>query len=122
MAHVDNLVVKAILKDLGSSTYKDACEFLDRVKQLGWNKITIPGAAGDIAILRIVVLWMNRSPQRIQEWKNILGVTKIILYDVNTRWNYTLTILEIALKYRTALQLWIKDYEELSHLIFNTVR
>jgi hypothetical protein len=62
MAYMDNLVVKAILKDLGSSMYKDACDFLDRVKQLGWNKITIPGAAGDIAILRIVVLWMNRSP------------------------------------------------------------
>jgi hypothetical protein len=32
MAYVDNLVVKAILKDLGSSTHKDACDFLNRVK------------------------------------------------------------------------------------------
>jgi len=122
MAHVDNLVVKAILRDLGSSTHKDACDFLDRVKHLGWNKITIPGAAGDIAILRIVVLWMNRSPQRIQEWKNMPGVTKIIPYDVDTRWNYTLTMLEIALEHRAALQLWIKDHEELSHLTFDTAR
>ena len=122
IAHVDNLVVKAILRDLGSSTHKDAYDFLNRVKYLGQNKITIPGAAGDIAVLRIVVLWMNRSPQCIQEQKNMPGVTKIIPYDVNTWWNYTLTILEIALKHHTTLQLWIKDHEELSHLTFDTIR
>jgi hypothetical protein len=32
IAYVDNLVVKAILKSLGSSTHQDACAFLDRVK------------------------------------------------------------------------------------------
>jgi hypothetical protein len=67
LAHVDNLIVKAILKSLGSSTFKDAVEFLDRVKEHGWKDITMPMASGDIAVLRIVVLWMNRSPQRIQE-------------------------------------------------------
>jgi hypothetical protein len=35
LAHVDNLVVKAILKSLGSSTYKDAVAFLDRVSDNG---------------------------------------------------------------------------------------
>jgi hypothetical protein len=34
IAHVDNLVVKAILRDLGSSTHKDAYDFLNRVKYL----------------------------------------------------------------------------------------
>jgi len=29
LAHVDNLIVKAILKELGSSTYKDVVIFLD---------------------------------------------------------------------------------------------
>jgi hypothetical protein len=62
IAYVDNLIVKAILKSLGSSTYKDACAFLDRVKANGWDKITLLIASGDIAVLRIVVLWMNRSP------------------------------------------------------------
>jgi hypothetical protein len=61
LAHVDNLIVKAILASLGSSTHKDACSFLDRVKDNGWKTITIPLASGDIAVLRIVVLWMNRS-------------------------------------------------------------
>ena len=35
LAHVDNLIVKAILKSLGSSTHKDACAFLDRVRDNG---------------------------------------------------------------------------------------
>jgi len=56
LAHVDNLVVKAILKSLGSSTHKDAVAFLDRVSDNGWKKVTLPMASGDIAILRIVVL------------------------------------------------------------------
>jgi len=29
LAHMDNLIMKAILKSLGSSTYKDAIAFLD---------------------------------------------------------------------------------------------
>jgi hypothetical protein len=62
LAHVDNLVMKAILKSLGSSTYKDAVAFLDRVSDNGWNKVTLPLVSGDIAVLRIVVLWINRLP------------------------------------------------------------
>lgn len=62
LAHVDNLIVKAILKELGSSTYKDAVAFLDRVQDRGWKEITLPMALGDIAVLRIVVLWLNQSP------------------------------------------------------------
>jgi hypothetical protein len=62
LAHVNNLIIKAILKELGSSTHKDAVAYLDRVKEHGWNEITMPLASGDIAILRIMVLWLNRSP------------------------------------------------------------
>jgi hypothetical protein len=62
LAHIDNLIVKAMLKELGSSTHKEAVEFLDRVKDRGWKEITLPLTAGDIAVLRIVVLWINRSP------------------------------------------------------------
>ena len=31
LAYIDNLIIKAILRPLGSSTYKDAIVFLDRV-------------------------------------------------------------------------------------------
>jgi hypothetical protein len=32
LAHVDNLIIKAILKELGLSTHKDIVTFLDRVQ------------------------------------------------------------------------------------------
>ena len=122
LVYVDNLIIKAILKSLGSSTFKDAVEFLDRVKEYGWKDITIPMASGDFAVLYIVVLWMNRSPQRIQEWLNSQGVTKMIPYNVNTRWNYTLIMLEAALQNRAALQAFIKDHSELQYLKFDKER
>src|SRR6266487_5953251 len=50
-AHILNLVCKAILKSLGSSTHKDASDFLDRVKNNKWDKITLPMATGDIVVL-----------------------------------------------------------------------
>jgi hypothetical protein len=33
LAHINNLIIKAILKSLSSSTYKDACAFLNRGKE-----------------------------------------------------------------------------------------
>jgi hypothetical protein len=59
LAHVENLIVKVILKSLGSSTFKDVVEFLNRVKEYSWKDITMLMALGDIAVLRIVVLWIN---------------------------------------------------------------
>ena len=120
LAHVNNLVVKAILESLGSSTYKKAYEFLDRVKDKGQESkgFAMLSVAGDITILRIVVLWMNRSPQRVQEQLAQEGVTYKIPYDVDTRQNYTLVILEVALKNRAALKAFIRDHTELRHLSF----
>jgi hypothetical protein len=56
LAHVDNLIVKAILKELDFSTYKEAVEFLDRVKDYRWKEITLPLTTRDIVVLQIVVL------------------------------------------------------------------
>ena len=35
LAYINNLIYKAILESLGSSTHKDASEFLDRVRSHG---------------------------------------------------------------------------------------
>lgn len=48
--------MKAILKSLGSSMYKDTFDFLDRIKERDWDKITLPIAVGDITVMRIVIL------------------------------------------------------------------
>jgi hypothetical protein len=92
------------------------------VKDNGWKMITLPLASGDIAVLGIVVLWMNRSPQRIQEWLDQPGVKNIIPYDVDTRWNFTLVMPEAALENRAALQAWVNDHSELQHFEFTPDR
>jgi hypothetical protein len=68
-AYILNLIYKAILKLLGSSIYTDAVTFLNRVIERGWKAITVPLAAGDIQVLRIIVLWISKSLLRFQEWK-----------------------------------------------------
>jgi hypothetical protein len=117
-AHILNLVVKVILKDLGSSTYKDASDLLDRATEhlakKRWLKITIPGATGVIAKLRIVVLWIGRSAQRQQDWDR--RSKKQINYDVDTRWNSTLRMIQDALNSRAILNDFIADHPELIDL------
>jgi hypothetical protein len=56
LAYIDNLIIKAILVSLGSSTYKDAYLFLDRVKDNSWKTITILLVLGDIIVFQIIVL------------------------------------------------------------------
>jgi len=46
----------------------------------------------------------------------------MIPYDVDTRWNYTLVILEVALLNRVALKVFIKNYPEIAHLSFENER
>jgi hypothetical protein len=46
----------------------------------------------------------------------------MIPYDVDTRWNYTLVMLEAALKQRPALQDFISNHSELKHLKFDSER
>lgn len=113
-AHILNLVCKAILASLGSSTHKDATEFLTRAENQKWSKITLPGAAGDIHVLRIIVLWIGRSPVRLQEWD--ARSKKRIPYDVDTRWNYALRMLECAFDCRAALTDTVKDNPQLHAL------
>ena len=57
--YILNLVYKAILKSLGSSTYKDASDFLDRAKKNKQDKITLPLAIGDIVVLCVIVLQIS---------------------------------------------------------------
>jgi hypothetical protein len=109
-------VVKDILDFLGSSDNKSASEFLNRVAKYKWDKITLPRAAGVIARLRIIVLYIHRSPLRKQDWIGCNNVTKQIPYDVDTWWNYTLLMIEIALQCKAALSDLIDDHPELELL------
>ncbi len=110
--YILNLVYKAILKSLGSSTYKDASDFLDRAEKNKQDKITLPLATGDITVLRVIVLWISRSSQRLQEWDD--RAPKRVLYDVDSRQNYSLRMIEYAFDCRAALTDIVKDNLELT--------
>jgi hypothetical protein len=103
---------------LGSSTHKDAVAFLDRASEhlakKSWKKITIPGAIGVIAMLRLIVLWIDPSAQRQQEWDR--RSKNQVNYDVDTRWNYTLRMINNALDCKAALNDTVNDHPELADL------
>ena len=114
-AHILNLVCTAVLKNLGSSTHKEAVGFLDRIENK-WDKITIPSYSGDVTILRLVVLWIARSPSRLAEWDRRENTKNRVPYDVDTRWNYTARMIKRALISRVAINDTIQDHTELKNL------
>ncbi|CAP78987.1 Pc03g00250 [Penicillium rubens Wisconsin 54-1255] len=91
-AHILNLVMKTTLRSLHASSHKEACDLLDDVAKRSWKTVNAP--TSPIAKLRLLVLWIARSPQRIQKWDNRPGCTKAINYDVDTRWNSTFVMIE----------------------------
>jgi hypothetical protein len=70
LAYILNLIIKAILEALSSSTHKDAQDYLDRtsehITKKRWKTIYILGIAGVIARLRLIVLWIDRLTLRVQ--------------------------------------------------------
>jgi hypothetical protein len=57
--------MKTILRSLRASSHKEAYNLLDDVAKRSWKAINAP--TSPIAKLRLLVLWIARSPQRIQK-------------------------------------------------------
>jgi hypothetical protein len=112
LAHVLNLIVKDILRNLGSGTMEQAQVACDRL-QTG-NSISDHSAIGR---LRVLALWINRSPQRRQKWKEIYRLNnlpdKFVAYDVTTRWNSTFRMVDDGLKSRQQVNKFLNLQEEL---------
>jgi len=56
-----------------------------------------------ITKLRIIILWIHRSTSRIQDWYAQDGVSKLPNYDVDTRWNFTLRMIDDAFDCRATI-------------------
>jgi hypothetical protein len=112
LAHVLNLIVKDILRTLGSGTMEQAQVVCDCL-QTG-NSITEHSAIGK---LRVLALWINRSPQRRQKWKEICRLNnlpdKFVAYDVATRWNSTFRMVDDGLNSRQQVNKFLNLQEEL---------
>ena len=99
LAHILNLIVKDILRSLKSGSVSEAnsiCESLQsRNSQTTSQSIS---SQSPLSKLRILAIWISRSPQRRQEWNSICEAmnldNKFIEYDVETRWNSTFRMLD----------------------------
>jgi hypothetical protein len=106
--------MKTILRSLRASSHKEACDLLDDVAKRSWKTVNAP--TSPIAKLRLLVLWIARSPQRIQKWDNRPGCTKAINYDVDTRWNSTFVMIVRAEEYRRQLEDTVNDDPDIEAL------
>ncbi|KAJ5244537.1 hypothetical protein N7489_004633 [Penicillium chrysogenum] len=113
-AHILNLVMKTTLRSLHASSHKEACDLLDDVAKRSWKTVNAP--TSPIAKLRLLVLWIARSPQRIQKWDNRPGCTKAINYDVDTRWNSTFVMIVRAEECRRQLEDTVNDDPDIEAL------
>lgn len=108
LAHVLHLIASNILSELKAEDHKTAnemCDLLQENKKIGRHSA--------LARLRILVLWIARTPQRRQQWKVTCQThgldDKFIEYDVHNRWNSTYRMLKDALQAKTQIKKWIEN-------------
>jgi hypothetical protein len=99
LAHILNLIVKDILRTLKSDNIDEAFSACNDLRDRIFSRFA---STGPLAKLRIFALWIDRSPQRRQKWKEICNFlnlpNKFIQYDVETRWNSTFRMLNDGLQ------------------------
>lgn len=116
LAHVLNLIVKDILQTLKSGNMEEAHALCDNVNEGEQWSI---GTKEPLARLRVLALWIHRSPQQRQKWNEICKIvnlsSKYIEYDVDTRWNSTFRMLGDALKARCQVEKFLQLQTEFPH-------
>lgn len=118
LAHILNLIVKDILGALDSGTTHEALKIC---KHLG------AGASTDVCLklsaqtalsrLRILAVWISRSPQRREKWSMIFAVMglpeKLLKYDDDACWDSTYDILDTALQAKTQINEYLDQQTDL---------
>jgi hypothetical protein len=111
LAHVLNLIVKDILSMMKSGDHKsalDACGLLQENKDIGQHSA--------LARLRIMALWISKTPQRRQQWKVVCQANglkdKYIEYDVDIRWNSTHRMIQDAFQAKVQIKKWTEHQNQ----------
>ena len=77
------------------------------------------GMQEPLARLRVLALWIHRSPHQRQRWNEVCKITnlpgKYIEYDVDTRWNSTFRMLDDGLKARFQIEKFLQLQTDFPH-------
>lgn len=98
--YVLNLIVRDILDTLKAGDHSSAAAACDLLQE---SKDFAPQSP--LAHLRIMALWIARTPQRKQQSNGLKD--KFIEYDVETRWNSTHRMLRDAINAKLQIREWI---------------
>ncbi len=105
LAHILNLIVKQLLSGLRAQDSESADSICVSIAGDDGEGYTLPDEYANLsalARLRVFVLYISRSPQRRQLWKQACasfgGSAKVIDYDVDTRWNSLYRMINQALQ------------------------
>ncbi len=112
IAHVLNRIVK-ILKTLNLGDRTSANNAIELVS----NQQYINTTDSALARLRVLAIWISRSPERKSQWRNICRHNALsdtlIPYDVDTRWNSTYLMLQASIKARRQISRWILSHSDI---------
>jgi hypothetical protein len=113
LAHILNLIAKAILKALNAGSHRDAKKLIYEMVEKKIESLTdTPRSA--IARLRLIVLWLLASEQRTLKFREYSDVS--LDYEINTRWNALLKMLKLAIRSKGAINLMCEEYTALEPL------
>ncbi len=116
LAHIVSLICTDVLKDLKSSSTKEVNKALDsQEEQYKSNSYDIPYDSNysTIAKVRLLNLQMLRSSSQEQEQKEISkAANRRPIYDVNTRQNSTLNIIEQFLELEEEYKAFVELYPQ----------
>src|SRR5207249_1890858 len=113
IAHVLNRIVKKILETLKSGDRTSA----DNAIELVLKRQYINTTDSALARLRVLAIWISRSPERKSQWRNICkhnGLSNMLIpYDVDTQWNSTYLMLQAGIKAKRQISRWISSHSEM---------
>ena len=119
-AHVIALICGDVLNDLKAGTAKAAKKLLD-----DWEKefsdinyeIPMDESRSSIAKVRLLNLWILRSPGREQDWSNMpKTIKRRPVYDVDTRWNAMYDMILQYLDLCDEYEAFIATHSQTKHL------
>jgi hypothetical protein len=116
LAHIINLICKEVLVTLGAGSARETKATLDELAvQKSRSFSNTLGGKSAIIKIRLLVLWVARSPQRRQEWK-VFSPTKQVSYDVDNRWNSTYNMVADAIRLRKELTQFARSHPDVDAL------